>query len=37
MLNPLGLVNDGYMELAWMTGDVSAARAIKQFLLPHGT
>ena len=36
MLNPLGLINDGYMELVFYPGQISAAFALYMFILPGG-
>ena len=35
-LNPLGILNDGLMELVYRTGFVSASHAINLFFQPHG-
>lgn len=37
MLNPLGMINDGFMELVFFgNGYVTAAGAINLFCMPHG-
>ena len=35
-MNPLGVLNDGLMELVYRTGYVSASGAINLFFQPHG-
>ena len=41
MLNPLGLINDGFMEFIYFNNDrvgvLSALKAISLFLVPGGT
>jgi len=36
MLNPLGIMNDGYMELVYYRTYISAAGALNLFMQPHG-
>ena len=36
MLNPLGLINDGFMELTFVRGNIGAAWALYQFVRPGG-
>ena len=36
MLNPLGLINDGYMDLVFYPGTITAFFALYMFILPGG-